>query len=58
MLRASIVTQSVILLVRWNGVLCGNQRHFKACLSSLPAPPRPDGVSLGRLMNIDMRGLS
>lgn len=40
-------------VVEWRGVcLC----RIKAPLSPLPSTPRPDGVSLGLLMNIDARG--
>lgn len=39
--------------------VCGralNQRREKGRLSPLPSTPIPDGVSLGLLMNIDVRG--
>lgn len=57
MFPSSIVMQCVVLLMQWNGVLCAESKAFQAPLSPLPSPPRPDGVSLGPLMNIDMRGL-
>lgn len=37
--------------------MCAESKACNAPLSPLPSPPRPDGVSLGPLMNIDMRGL-
>lgn len=39
-------------------VVCDESKACEAPLSPLPSPPGPDGVSLGLLMNIDMRGLS
>lgn len=38
-------------------VACAESKASEAPLSPLPSPQRPDGVSLGPLMNIDMRGL-
>lgn len=38
-------------------VVCAESKACDAPLSPLASPPRPDGVSLGHLMNIDMSGL-
>lgn len=38
-------------------VVGAESKAFEARPSPLPSPPRPDGVSLGHLMNIDMKGL-
>lgn len=42
-------------VVEWC-VVCAELKAFKARHSPLPSPPRPDGVSLSPLMNIDMKG--
>lgn len=50
---------AVILPLWWNDPLhmCvrADSEAFKARLSPLVSPLRPDGVSLGPLMNMDMR---
>lgn len=40
-------------VLEWR-VLC--QKYLNTLIAPLPSPPRPDGVSLGSLMNIDMWG--
>lgn len=60
---ALALIQRVFLFGWCGGMVCAyvcvrtlNQKRKKGRLSPLPSTPIPDGVSLGPLINIDVRG--